>query len=125
MVKKLLWQCVMLAVLCSCAIGPDYKRPDVTDITPPDWHWKIAEPNDSIPKGEWWKLFKDPALDELESGAVANNQNLRAAVARIDQSRAFARLTRSQFFRNYPSIPPSAGSGLPPTSRLRSLLLSS
>ena len=98
MMKKLLWQCVMLAVLCSCAIGPDYKRPDVTDITPPDWHWKIAEPNDSIPKGEWWKLFKDPALDELESGAVANNQNLRAAVARIDQSRAFARLTRSQFF---------------------------
>ncbi len=96
--KKLLWQCVMLAVLCSCAVGPDYKRPDVTDITPPDWRWKISEPKDSLPKGEWWKLFKDPTLDELESGAVANNQNLRAAVARIDEYRAAARLTRSQFF---------------------------
>jgi multidrug efflux system outer membrane protein len=98
MKKKLRWLCVMLSVLCSCAVGPDYKRPDVTNITPTDWHWKIAEPKDSIPKGDWWKLFKDPSLDELEAGAVANNQNLRAAVARIDEYRAVARLTRSQFY---------------------------
>ena len=84
--------------LCSCAVGPDYKRPDVTDITPTDWHWKIAEPKDTIPKGEWWKIFNDPVLDELESGAVADNQNLRAAVARVDEARAAARISRSQFF---------------------------
>jgi outer membrane protein, multidrug efflux system len=96
--KKLLLLFAMLFVLCSCAVGPDYKRPDVTDITPADWHWKVAEPKDSIPKGDWWKLFKDPALDELEVGAVANNQNLRAAVARIDAYRAVARLNRSDFF---------------------------
>ncbi|MGO9013456.1 MAG: efflux transporter outer membrane subunit [Dissulfurispiraceae bacterium] len=96
--KKLLWQCAVLAVLCSCAVGPDYKRPDVTNITPTDWRWKIAEPKDTIPKGEWWKLFKDPALDELEDGAVSNNQNLRAAVARIDEYLAAARLSRGRLF---------------------------
>jgi len=96
--KKLFWLCTVLLVLCSCAVGPDYKRPDVTDITPAEWHWKVAEPKDSVPKGDWWKLFKDPALDELEAGAVANNQNLRAAVARIDEYRAVARLNRSDFF---------------------------
>ncbi len=96
--KNLLWQCALLVVLCSCAVGPDYKRPDVTNITPPDWHWKVAEPKDRIPKGEWWKLFKDPTLDELEAGAVSNNQNLRAAVARVDEYRAAARISRSQFF---------------------------
>ncbi len=96
--RKLLWQSVVLAVLCSCAVGPDYKRPEVTNITPADWRWKIAEPKDAIPKGEWWRLFKDPALDELEAGALSNNQNLRAAMARIDEYRAAARLSRSQFF---------------------------
>ena len=89
---------LLVAVLCSCTVGPDYKRPDVANITPLDWHWKIAEPKDAVPKGEWWKLFKDPALDELEAVAVLNNQNLRAAVARIDEYRAAARISRSQFF---------------------------
>ncbi len=88
----------MLIALCSCAVGPDYKRPDVTNITPPDWHWKIAEPKDAIPKGAWWTIFKDTVLDEMETGAVANNQSLRAAVARVDEARAAARLSRSQFF---------------------------
>ena len=105
--KKLLWQFTILAVLCSCAVGPDYKRPEVGDITPPDWRWKIAEPKDAVPKGDWWKLFKDPELDELESGAVSNNQNLRAAVARVDEYRASARLSRSEFFPEL-SLDPSA-----------------
>ncbi len=96
--KKLLWQFAMLALLCSCAVGPDYKRPDVANITPQDWRWKIAEPKDALPKGEWWKLFKDPALNDLEAVAVSNNENLRAAVARIDEYRAAAGISRSQFF---------------------------
>ncbi len=96
--KKLLWQFALLALLCSCAVGPEYKRPDVSDITPANWRWKIAEPKDAVPKGEWWKLYKDPVLDELESGAVSSNQNLRAAVARIDEYSAAARLSRSRLF---------------------------
>jgi outer membrane protein TolC len=39
-----------------------------------------------------------PSSPGLESNALAANQNLRAAVARVDQARAAARLTRSQFF---------------------------
>ncbi len=87
-----------LCVLCSCTVGPDYKRPDATNITPAEWHWKIAEPKDAIPKGEWWKIFRDPVLDELETGAVVENQNLRAAVARVDEARAAARISRSRLF---------------------------
>jgi multidrug efflux system outer membrane protein len=90
--------CAVLVVVCSCTVGPNYKRPDVANITPNDWRWKIAEPKDTIPKGEWWKIFNDPALNELETGAVADNQNLQAAVARVDQARAAARISRSRFF---------------------------
>ena len=87
-----------MMVLCSCAVGPDYKRPDVEDLTPSDWRWKIAEPKDTVPKGEWWKVFNDPVLDGLEAEAVAGNQNLQAAVARVDQARAAARISLSHFF---------------------------
>ena len=72
---KTLWQLTPLSALlflfCSCAVGPDYRRPDVAPLTPPEWRWKIAEPKDAVPKGEWWRVFRDPPLDELESGAVA------------------------------------------------------
>jgi outer membrane protein, multidrug efflux system len=92
------WQCLILLALCSCAVGPDYRKPDETGIVPADWRWKTAEPKDTIPKGEWWRVFHDPVLNGLETNAVADNQNLSAAVARVDGARAAARISRSQFF---------------------------
>lgn len=97
-----LGQSVCLAVsvlfLASCTVGPDYRKPDTMELTPPDWRWKIAEPRDAVPKGSWWGVFDDPVLDELESSAVAHNQELRAAVARVDEARSAARISRSRLF---------------------------
>ncbi|MBI5592898.1 MAG: efflux transporter outer membrane subunit [Deltaproteobacteria bacterium] len=93
--------CLAIALLglCACAaVGPDYKKPEIVDITPADWHWKLAEPRDTVPGGEWWTVFGDPVLDQLESAAVAANQDLRAAVARVDAARSAARISRSRFF---------------------------
>jgi multidrug efflux system outer membrane protein len=95
---KYLFCCVFVALLYACVVGPDYKRPDVSQITPEDWRWKIAEPKDDVPKGEWWKVFHDPVLDGLENIAVSANQDLQAAVARVDASRAAAGISRSEFF---------------------------
>lgn len=89
---------LVLLSLCACAVGPDYRKPEVQDITPADWRWKVAEPRDSVPKGEWWTVFRDPVLAGLEASALAANQDLRAAVARVDQARAAARVSRSAFF---------------------------
>jgi multidrug efflux system outer membrane protein len=89
---------VLPLLLAACSVGSDYKKPEVTNLTPTDWRWKTGEPRDSIPKGEWWKVFNDPVLDRLETDAVNHNQNLQAVVARVEQARAVARLTRSQFF---------------------------
>jgi len=82
--RRLACSIIVLSAFCSCAAGPDYRRPNVADITPSDWRWKIAEPRDTVPKGQWWKVFGDPLLDELEADAVARNQDLRAAVAARD-----------------------------------------
>jgi len=89
---------VLALLLGACAVGPDYKKPEVTNLTPTDWRWKPSEPRDGMPKGEWWGVFNDPVLAGLETQAVTHNQNLQAVIARVDQARAAARLTRSQFF---------------------------
>jgi multidrug efflux system outer membrane protein len=51
--------------------------------------WKTAAPSDQLGRGTWWKVFADPVLDGLELQATTQNQNLKAAFARIQQSRAY------------------------------------
>src|SRR6185369_8601233 len=55
---------------------------------------------DNAPKGAWWEIFGDSTLNELEYQAVGANQELKAAVARVDQARATARVARSEFLPN-------------------------
>jgi hydrophobe/amphiphile efflux-1 (HAE1) family protein/NodT family efflux transporter outer membrane factor (OMF) lipoprotein len=80
-------------------IGPDYKPP--TNSVPESYkaielgHWKEGRPLDSVPKGNWWEVFGDTHLNELESRALHANQTLKGAVARVDQARATARVARS------------------------------
>lgn len=83
--------------LASCAVGPNHKTPDVTDITPAAWKWKAAAPRDDTPKGEWWTVFNDRELNRLEALTLASNNNLRAAMARVDQSMAATRVSAAAF----------------------------
>jgi multidrug efflux system outer membrane protein len=85
------------------AVGPDYKRPDAA--MPSTYRdaddrgsWKVGTPNDAVARGEWWKLFADPALDALETQALASNQDLRASAARVEQARAAAGVARSAYW---------------------------
>jgi hydrophobe/amphiphile efflux-1 (HAE1) family protein/NodT family efflux transporter outer membrane factor (OMF) lipoprotein len=81
-------------------VGPDYQQP--TNSVPADYKavdfgsWKEGRPLDNVPKGNWWEIFGDPNLNALESQALSANQQLKAAVARVDQARATARIARSQ-----------------------------
>jgi multidrug efflux system outer membrane protein len=84
---------VGLPFLCAAcaAIGPDYKRPAITDM-PVGWKsgedWQPASPADAVPKKEWWKAFGDKQLDELEVNCLKDNPSLKVAVARLDQALA-------------------------------------
>ena len=57
--------------------------------------WKTGEPLDNVPKGNWWTVFNDTNLNALESQAAQASQQLKAAVARVEQSRATARVARA------------------------------
>ncbi|HYC48957.1 MAG TPA: efflux transporter outer membrane subunit [Burkholderiales bacterium] len=107
-----------LLLLAACTVGPEYRKPDVGDLVPQDWRWKIAAPRDAAPKGEWWKVFGDPVLDALQAQAVAANPGLRAAVARVEQARAIAAGARAQAFPQAafaPSVKRERTSGNLPT----------
>jgi multidrug efflux system outer membrane protein len=93
----------VLLLVAGCAVGPDYKRPEVA--APAAYSekgpWKVAQPKDALPKDGWWTMFADPELDRLEAKAIAASPTLRAALARFDQALAAARLSRSAL---YPSL---------------------
>jgi multidrug efflux system outer membrane protein len=90
-------------LLAGCAAGPDYKRPQV--VVPPNW--KLAEPSDQTVKSDWWTLFQDPILNQLEEQGTKANPQVQSALAHIDQSRAVARISASHFFPQT-SFDPSA-----------------
>lgn len=48
--------------------------------------------------GEWWKSFQDPTLDALMVAVEAQNPNVRAAAARLDQANAVLNITGAQRF---------------------------
>jgi multidrug efflux system outer membrane protein len=85
------------AALAGCSVGPNYHQPAPVAL-PMDWHWKKAEPKDDLAKGPWWELFRDSELNQLEEQAISQNQDLKQAVARVDEARARARLSGAEFF---------------------------
>ncbi|PKO58565.1 MAG: RND transporter [Betaproteobacteria bacterium HGW-Betaproteobacteria-19] len=88
-----------LLVLAGCSLAPVYERPAVG--TPTAYkeadpaaeataaaRWKAATPAEEVHRGEWWTVFGDDTLNALEAEALAANQELKAAAARLAQARA-------------------------------------
>ena len=83
-----------------CTVGPGYKRP--TADVPNNWKgegpWQAAAPKDAIPKGTWWGIFQDPALNQLEQQLLDANQSLVAARDRLSEARSQARIATAAYF---------------------------
>ena len=88
------------SALAACSVGPDYKRPHAE--TPPAFKeaegWKVAEPNDSAPRGNWWDLYDDPILDKLVQQVQISNQNVVLAEAQYRQALALVSEARASYF---------------------------
>jgi NodT family efflux transporter outer membrane factor (OMF) lipoprotein len=83
-----------VALLTSCAVGPDFLHPAAPEITrytreplapqttaAAGQRQRFVEDRD-IPQ-EWWTVFKSPALNALIERAIANNPNLQSALATL------------------------------------------
>ena len=76
--------------LTAC-LGPHYKRPDI----PPPEAWRNSPPSQEAtpwPSADWWHGFDSPALNDLMDQARKANDDIGAAVARIRQADAQARI---------------------------------
>jgi outer membrane protein, multidrug efflux system len=88
---------VLLSLLLTgCNVGPKYKRPPLP--TAPDFYAERQITASSEADLAWWDLFKDPALQALIREALKNNYDLREAFARVEEERALAGVTHSQYF---------------------------
>ena len=96
---------LLLALLAGCTtVGPDYKRPAV-DL-PSDYPNEI-QGEGQIPS-DWWKLYRDPFLDELVASARSRNADIRLAAARVQEAEALAREAGAT---RYPEVLASASAG--------------
>ena len=102
----------LLALAAGCTVGPRYSRPAAPAPAPDAWKtqppWQQAAPKDSIPKGEWWKVFNDPDLNALEPQLLQSNQSLVAARDRLNQARSLARVATSPLFPQLSADPSAA-----------------
>jgi NodT family efflux transporter outer membrane factor (OMF) lipoprotein len=89
-----------LALLASCAVGPNYHRPSVP--VAPNFKeaegWKPAEPREAASDSDWWTVFNDPVLNDLEKQIDISNQTLKASEAAWREARALVSSARAQYF---------------------------
>ncbi|WP_246687952.1 MULTISPECIES: efflux transporter outer membrane subunit [unclassified Methylobacterium] len=118
----------LTTALSACVVGPDYARPSVE--TPLAFkqggaredsvafvasrkNWRPGLPNDAAERGDWWRVFKDPALDRLIRLVDVDNQSLRQSVANYRQARAIVESAQAAL---YPTV-----IGAPSITRSRTL----
>jgi NodT family efflux transporter outer membrane factor (OMF) lipoprotein len=88
---------VLSGITVGCAVGPNYKRPDIA--TPPQFRGAAPSASAvSLADTKWSDLFKDEQLTELVKTALTQNYDLRIASARVLQARSQIGITRSNLF---------------------------
>jgi NodT family efflux transporter outer membrane factor (OMF) lipoprotein len=89
-----------LTLIGCAAVGPDYQRPAA--IVPAQYKeikgWKPATPRDDFAKGEWWTLFRDRELNQLEAQVAVSNQTLKADEANYFEALALIAEARAGLF---------------------------
>jgi multidrug efflux system outer membrane protein len=108
------------SLLSGCALEPAYQRP--TPPVPAAWPTGPAygSPTDT-PVTDWRQVFPDAKLERVIQQALANNRDLRVAIAQIEASRSEYHVQRASLLptinasagastgRNYTGLPPAFG----------------
>lgn len=93
-------------LLSGCMLGPDFKLPDFTGGA--KWKEGKVDPNARLPD-DWWTLYGDGDLNRLVNRALAANNDITAAKARVDTARALVGVDRAKLF---PRLDLNASAGI-------------
>ncbi|HEV2289712.1 MAG TPA: efflux transporter outer membrane subunit [Candidatus Acidoferrales bacterium] len=92
----------VLLFVAGCTIGPKYAKPAAPAPAPDAYKeagdFQPAQPSDAAPRGNWWEVFQDPKLNDLEKQIDISNQNLKIAEAQYQQARAAVRYFRGSYY---------------------------
>jgi len=106
---------VMAFLLAGCLLSPKYHVPSTEtpaaykELTPAEFKttegWKVAQPREDVLRGNWWEIFNDPQLNELEEKVDVSNQTIVAAAENYFAARALVVEARSQLFPTVTTSP--------------------
>jgi NodT family efflux transporter outer membrane factor (OMF) lipoprotein len=99
----------LLSLVAGCRVGPRYKAPAPPTIAAQNYKestvnfqdtdgWKVASPQDAMIRGNWWEVFHEPELNDLESQLNVNNQNIKVSFENYMAARAVIAEARAQYW---------------------------
>lgn len=96
---RLVFPVFILSLFAACAVGPDYRRPEMETGS----RWAGPTPIDAVEPdlAQWWRSFEDSTLNRLVEKAVSQNLDIRQAAARVKEARALRAVAAGGF---YPSV---------------------
>ncbi|PNU06806.1 efflux transporter outer membrane subunit [Novosphingobium guangzhouense] len=88
--SHLLLLALSTSVLAGCTVGPDYAGPPkvASELTNGFVRAESGVITNALPVADWWKPLGDAQLDALITRALAENNDIRAAEAKLRQARA-------------------------------------
>jgi NodT family efflux transporter outer membrane factor (OMF) lipoprotein len=100
---------ILLGTLSACRVGPRYHAPAPPAVTASNYKestvnfhdadgWKVASPQDAKIRGNWWEIFNEPELNDLESQLNINNQNIKVSFENFMAARAVIAEARAQYW---------------------------
>jgi NodT family efflux transporter outer membrane factor (OMF) lipoprotein len=114
---------LLCAVLTGCTVGPKYHPPatptppafkEAPPAAPPanqaqnnaapnngnqdNGNWTVAQPSDAKIRGDWWAIFNEPELNDLEAQLDINNQNIKISFENFLEARALVGEARALYF---------------------------
>jgi NodT family efflux transporter outer membrane factor (OMF) lipoprotein len=103
--------------LAGCVVGPKYHAPSAPTPAAPAYKespanfpdaegWKVAAPQDAMLRGNWWEIFNQPELNDLEQQLNINNQTIKVFFENYLAARALIREAHAQY---YPTATVGAG----------------
>lgn len=113
--RRLTWFALAVLAVAACKAGPDYERPGV--VTPETYRFgDTTYTLDSLARLDsaaatyadmpWWEVFGDDTLNALIGEGIANNFDMRIAMARVQEARAITKVAGSAL---WPQIGVEAG----------------
>jgi NodT family efflux transporter outer membrane factor (OMF) lipoprotein len=98
------WLLGVLLAVSGCMVGPDFKTPEA----PLQPKWRASDDPrlaaQTAADTQWWKGFKDPALDRLIDLAYQQNMTLEVAGLRIVEARARLGIASGRFWPQQQNI---------------------